>query len=85
VISDLWVLRESRGCGIGQKLLAYDEAEIARRGLGTSRLRVVKSNISAVNFYIRNGWQVKREFPHKTLSVTMLEMAKACAEGSALL
>ena len=31
-ISDLWVLRESRGCGIGQRLLAQGEAEIAGRG-----------------------------------------------------
>jgi ribosomal protein S18 acetylase RimI-like enzyme len=76
-ISDLWVLRESRGRGIGQKLLAQGETEIAGRGCETFRLRVVKSNRSAVNFYLRNGWQVKREFPHENLPVTMLEMTKA--------
>ena len=75
-VSDLWVLRESRGRGIGRKLLAMGEAEIARRGCGTFRLRVVKSNASAVNFYLQNGWKVKREFHHEKLPVAMLEMTK---------
>jgi ribosomal protein S18 acetylase RimI-like enzyme len=75
-ISDLWVLRESRGRGIGQKLLAQGETEIAGRGCGTFHLRVIKSNESAVNFYLRNGWRVEREFPHEKLPVTMLEMTK---------
>jgi ribosomal protein S18 acetylase RimI-like enzyme len=75
-ISDLWVLRESRGRGIGQKLLAQGETEIAGRGCRTFRLRVIKSNRSAVNFYLRNGWQVEREFPHENLPVRMLEMTK---------
>ncbi len=81
-ISDLWVLRESRGRGIGQKLLAQAEAEIAGRGCETFRLRVVQSNSSAVNFYLRNGWQVAREFPHEKLPVTMLEMTKASPQQS---
>jgi ribosomal protein S18 acetylase RimI-like enzyme len=76
-ISDLWVLRENRGCGLGQRLLAQGEAEIAGRGRGAFRLRVVKSNTNAVNFYLRQGWRVEREFPNERLPVTMLEMAKS--------
>jgi ribosomal protein S18 acetylase RimI-like enzyme len=75
-ISDLWVLRESRGKGVGQKLLAKAEAEISGRGFGTLRLRVVSSNSAAIDFYLRNGWQVNREFPHEKLPVTMIEMTK---------
>jgi len=76
-ISDLWVLRESRGCGFGQKLLAQGEVEIAARGHRIFRLSVIKSNTAAIEFYQRQGWKVVREFPHETFAVTMLEMVKA--------
>lgn len=76
-IGDLWVLRENRGQGIGKRLLAQAEAEIAERGGGTFRLRVIKSNTNAVSFYLRRGWRVEREFPNERLPVTMLEMTKA--------
>ena len=82
-ISDLWVLRENRRRGVGQKLLASGEAQIAARGCSTFRLRVVKSNDSAVRFYLRNGWQVKREFRHEKLPLTMLEMSKCTLKASA--
>ncbi len=82
-ISDLWVLRENRGYGVGRRLLASGEAEIAERGFGTFRLRVVKSNAAAVSFYVRNGWHVTREFPHETLPVTMLEMNKLALKSAA--
>jgi ribosomal protein S18 acetylase RimI-like enzyme len=75
-ISDLWVLRPARGEGIGRRLLERGETEIANRGHLTFRLRVVKSNTSAVRFYQRNGWQVDREFHHEKLPVTMIEMIK---------
>lgn len=75
-LSDLWVLGESRGRGIGETLLMRGEAEIARRGHKTSRLRVVKSNTAAVNFYLQHGWHVEREFPNERLPITMLGMAK---------
>jgi len=75
-ISDLWVLREHRGRGIGERLLAQGEAEIAGRGHVTCRLRVVKSNTNAIGFYLRRGWRVERKFPNERLPVTMLEMAK---------
>jgi ribosomal protein S18 acetylase RimI-like enzyme len=75
-ISDLWVLREHRGCGVGRLLLLQGEAEIAGRGYQTFRLRVVKTNVSAVSFYHRRGWRLEREFRHETLPITMLEMTK---------
>ena len=75
-ISDLWVLRENRGCGVGQRLLAQGEAEIVGRGHRTLRLRVLQSNTEAIKFYHRQSWHVAREFPHEKLPVTMLEMVK---------
>jgi len=75
-ISDLWVIRENRGRGVGQELLAKGESEITGRGLGTLRLRVVKSNAAAVRFYVRNGWRAKREFKHEKLPIEMIEMIK---------
>jgi ribosomal protein S18 acetylase RimI-like enzyme len=80
-IGDLWVLPESRGLGIGQKLLAQGEAEIIGRGHRTLRLRVAKSNKKAVHFYQRQGWQIAREFPHEKLSFAMLEMNKSTRPG----
>ncbi len=75
-ISDLWVLRERRRCGIGRRLLAQGEAEIVARGCRTLRLRVVQSNTAAIEFYLRQGWRVAREFPHERFPVMMLEMIK---------
>lgn len=75
-ISDLWVLGEYRGRGVGRKLLLQGESEIAARGHETYRLRVVKSNTRAIDFYQRMGWRVEREFPHETLPTTMFEMIK---------
>jgi GNAT superfamily N-acetyltransferase len=37
-LDDLWVLRESRGYGVGQRLLAQGEAEIIARGYETLHL-----------------------------------------------
>jgi ribosomal protein S18 acetylase RimI-like enzyme len=75
-ISDLWVLAEYRGRGVGRTLLVKGESEIAARGHKTFRLRVVKSNTTAINFYRRQGWRIEREFPHERLPTTMLEMIK---------
>jgi ribosomal protein S18 acetylase RimI-like enzyme len=75
-LDDLWVLREHRGSGIGHRLLAQGEAEIAARGHQTMRLRVVQSNAAAIAFYHKHGWQTAREFPHEKFPVMMLEMSK---------
>jgi ribosomal protein S18 acetylase RimI-like enzyme len=76
-LDDLWVLRESRGCGVGQRLLAHGEAEIVARGHRILRLRVVQSNATAIRFYHRHSWQIAREFRHGKSSVMMLEMFKS--------
>jgi ribosomal protein S18 acetylase RimI-like enzyme len=76
-VSDLWVRCESRRIGIGGELLAHAEREIRGRGHGTLRLRVVKSNTRAVEFYQNHGWSVQREFPHEKFGHTMFEMTKS--------
>ncbi len=81
-ISDLWVLGEHRGHGVGRQLLLRGEAEIAGRGHQAFRLRVVKSNLRAIAFYNRMGWRVAREFPHEKFPVAMLEMTKTNRFGA---
>jgi ribosomal protein S18 acetylase RimI-like enzyme len=76
-VDDLWVLREHRKQGVGTRLLAQGESEIAARGCQTCRLRVVKSNLVAIQFYLRQGWQIAREFSHEKYHHPMLEMAKS--------
>ena len=76
-VDDLWVLREHRRQGVGSRLLAQGESEIAARGCQTCRLRVVKSNRVAVQFYLRRGWQIAREFAHEKYHHPMLEMVKS--------
>ncbi len=76
-VSDLWVRRDSRRLGVGAQLLAKAELEITGRGYDTFRLRVVKSNVPAVQFYLSQGWIVGREFPHEQFNHhPMLEMVK---------
>ena len=76
-VSDLWVSREHRRLGVGSQLLAQGEAEIAARGHQTCRLRVVRSNAVAVQFYLGQGWRIAREFAHERYHHAMLEMAKS--------
>jgi ribosomal protein S18 acetylase RimI-like enzyme len=76
-VDDLWVLREHRRQGVGTRLLAHGESEIAVRGCQTCRLRVVKSNLAAIQFYLRQGWLIAREFAHEKYHHPMLEMAKS--------
>jgi ribosomal protein S18 acetylase RimI-like enzyme len=79
-VSDLWVFREHRGRGVGSSLLAQGEAEIAARGHQTCRLRVVRSNTVAVQFYLGQGWQIAREFVHEKYGHAMVEMARSLPE-----
>ena len=77
-VDDLWVLREERRQGVGSKLLEKGEAEIAARGYKACRLRVVRSNRVAVQFYLNQRWQIAREFAHEKYHHAMLELAKSC-------
>jgi ribosomal protein S18 acetylase RimI-like enzyme len=76
-VDDLWVLRDQRRQSVGSRLLAQGEAEIAARGYRTCRLRVVQSNVVAVQFYLSQGWRIAREFAHEKHHHAMLEMAKS--------
>lgn len=76
-VSDLWVRGDSRRIGVGGQLLAQAEREITGRGHVTLRLRVVKSNTRAVEFYQNRGWKVQREFPHEKFGHAMFEMNKS--------
>ncbi|HSY92877.1 MAG TPA: GNAT family N-acetyltransferase [Candidatus Binatus sp.] len=76
-VDDLWVFREQRRRGVARRLLAQGEAEIAARGHQTGRLRVVRSNAVAVQFYLSQGWQIAREFAHEKYHHAMLEMTKS--------
>jgi len=80
-ISDLWVVDQHRGRGVGHRLLAQGEAEIVSRGYRIFRLRVLQSNTAAIKFYHRQGWRIAREFPHEKFPVMMLEMAKSVPRG----
>jgi ribosomal protein S18 acetylase RimI-like enzyme len=80
-VDDLWVLREQRRQGVGSRLLAEGEADIAARGFRTCRLRVVRSNTVAVQFYLNHGWHIAREFAHEKYHHAMLEMAKLCPDS----
>ena len=68
-VSDLWVFREHRRQGVGSRLLAQGEAEIAARGHQTGRLRVVRSNAVAVQFYLSQGGRLR--VSSRTRSITM--------------
>jgi ribosomal protein S18 acetylase RimI-like enzyme len=75
-VSDLWIAPHHRRHGIGTRLLAQAEREIAGRGHRLLRLKVVKSNTRAVEFYRSHGWTVHHEFPHQKFGHTMFELNK---------
>jgi GNAT superfamily N-acetyltransferase len=79
-VSDLWVVRDHRRQGIGSLLLAHAEREIGSRGHRVFRIRVVKSNTRAVDFYRSHGWSVHHEYPHPRFGHTMFEMNKPNVE-----
>jgi ribosomal protein S18 acetylase RimI-like enzyme len=80
-VDDLWVVGEQRRQGVGSRLLAQGETEIVARGHQTCRLRVVRSNAVAVQFYLSQGWQIAREFAHEKYHHAMLEMTKSLPEN----
>ncbi len=76
-IDDLWIQREERDKGIGSKLLARGETEIAARGHSRARLRLVAENEQALQFYLSKNWSVGRKFPHEKFGFPMLELTKS--------
>jgi GNAT superfamily N-acetyltransferase len=78
-VEDLWVARGHRERGIGSVLLAAAERQIAERGHGEARLRVVAANARARGFYGARGWADSVAHPHETFGFAMLEMRKTLA------
>lgn len=76
-VSDLWVRCDRRKTGFGGKLLAHAEREIQGRGYRILRLRVVKSNARAVEFYQARDWRIHREFLHEKFGHVMFELTKS--------
>lgn len=74
---DLWVAADWRRQGVGGGLLAQGERETKTRGYSFARLRVVKSNSRAIEFYLRQRWMIAREFPHEKFKHDMFEMTKS--------
>lgn len=57
LISDLVVLEEARGKGVGSALLRYAEAHARERGAEVVRMEVMAGNTVARRFYDRRGWR----------------------------
>lgn len=76
-LDDLWIARGWRDRGIGARLLAIAEREIAARGHPVARLSVIASNVAARRFYARHGWQEARTFRTDVVPADKIEMTKA--------
>ena len=61
-ITQVCVLPEHRGKGIGEALLAANVAELKRRNFNMLSLTVTEANHSAVELYKRLGYSVERVF-----------------------
>jgi hypothetical protein len=70
---------EATGAGLAsvQSYLRQAESEIHNRGHETFRLRIVKSNIRALQFHKSQGWKVHHEFPHENFGHAMFEITKS--------
>jgi GNAT superfamily N-acetyltransferase len=75
-VSDLWVHPAAQGRGAGTALLARLEAEIAARGFGMGRLRCLEVNVRSRAFYAARGWTEVRVYPHETLPLNTVDLAK---------
>ena len=80
-LEDLWIETDYRGLGIGGRLLARAEREIAARDFTRARLRVVAENAAARRFYARHGWQEDRRYPHEKHGFDMVDMSKGLEPG----
>jgi len=61
-ITDLWVLPEFQGRGIGTALLEEIESRIKERGFPAARLDTHARNLGAIRLYKRQGYRVKTYF-----------------------
>lgn len=59
-LSQLFVDRQQRGKGVGQKLLALAEAKLRAEGAVRITLNCLVGNDAARRFYERNDWRVSR-------------------------
>jgi len=80
-LEDLWIEKDHRGLGIGRRLLAKAEQEIAARGFARARLRVVAENAAARGFYARHGWREDRRYRHESHGFDMVDMSKELGPG----
>ena len=80
-LEDLWIEKGHRGRGLGERLLAIAEQEIAARGFARARLRVVAENTAATEFYVRHGWREDHRYPHERHGFDMVDMSKELGPG----
>ena len=80
-LEDLWIEKGHRGRGLGGRLLAIAEQEIAARGFARARLRVVAENTAAREFYVRHGWREDHRHPHERHGFDMVDMSKELGRG----
>ena len=84
-VSDLWVFREHRRQGVGSRLLAHGEAEIAARGHQTCRLPVVRSNVVAVQFYLSQRGRLGVSSRTKSITMPCWRWLNLCQRSSVAL
>ena len=75
-IEDLWVAAEWRHRGVGSRLLAAGERQIAARGHALGHLRVIAENLGARRFYARHGWSEVERYPHERWGFAMIDLSK---------
>jgi GNAT superfamily N-acetyltransferase len=78
-IEDLWVAEEWRNRGVGSRLLAAGERQIAARGHALGHLRVIAENRGARRFYVRHGWSEVESYPHERWGFAMIDLSKPLA------
>jgi GNAT superfamily N-acetyltransferase len=61
VLSHLYLRPESRGKGVGQRIMDFVHREAEEFGVKGIELVVLRKNFAAVNFYKRHGYVIERE------------------------